>query len=135
MLTTDNDASSLELFALDRWNFAPRWTLVYGTQFVSADRDVGGFKASYDSFNPRVGVIRGLGDGSEWYASVSRIYEAPTTFELTDDATGGDTPLDAMHGIVLETGLRGTRPARRHATDLGSRRLLHRAARRDPLGR
>ena len=40
MWTTDDDASTLELFALDRWNFAPQWTLVYGTQFVSADRDV-----------------------------------------------------------------------------------------------
>ena len=40
MWTTDDNASDLELFALDRWKFAPHWTLVYGTQFVSADRDV-----------------------------------------------------------------------------------------------
>ncbi len=111
MWTTDDNASSLELFALDRWNFAPEWTLVYGTQFVSADRDVSGFKGSYDAFNPRVGVIRDIGDeSSEWYASASRIYEAPTTFELTDDVNGGSTPLDAMHGVVVETGLRGSAP-------------------------
>ena len=111
MWTTDDNASSLELFALDRWSFAPEWTLVYGTQFVSADRDVSGFKGSYDAFNPRVGVIRDIGDeSSEWYASASRIYEAPTTFELTDDINGGSTPLDAMHGVVVETGLRGSAP-------------------------
>ena len=111
MWTTDDNASSLELFALDRWNFAPEWTLVYGTQFVSADRDVSGFQGSYDAFNPRVGVIRDIGDeSSEWYASASRIYEAPTTFELTDDVNGGSTPLDAMHGVVVETGLRGSAP-------------------------
>ena len=108
LFPTDNDAATLELFALDRWNFAPDWTLVYGTQFVSADRDVGGLKASYDAFNPRLGVIRNLNAGSEWYASVSRVYEAPTTFELVDDASGTGNPLDAMHGLVLETGLRGT---------------------------
>jgi iron complex outermembrane receptor protein len=108
MFMTDNRASSLELFALDRWNFAPRWTLVYGTQFTTAERDVSGFKGSYDAFNPRLGVIRGLDGQSEWFASISRTYEAPTTFELTDDANGGARPLAAMHGIVLETGLRGT---------------------------
>jgi iron complex outermembrane receptor protein len=111
MWTTDDNASSLELFALDRWNFAPQWTLVYGAQFVSAHRDVSGFEGSYDAANPRVGVIRDLGDASsEWYASASRIYEAPTTFELTDDFNGGSTPLEAMHGVVVETGLRGTAP-------------------------
>lgn len=106
MWTTDNSASTLELFALDRWNFAADWTLVYGTQFVTADRDVSGFKGSYNAFNPRLGVIRSL-NGAEWFASVSRVYEAPTTFELSDDASGGSTPLDAMHGVVLETGVRG----------------------------
>lgn len=107
MWTTDDDASSLELFALDRWSFAPRWTLAYGAQLVFADRDVSGFKANYDAVNPRVGVIRSLGETFEWYSSASRVYEAPTTYELTDDVNGGSTPLDAMRGTVLETGLRG----------------------------
>lgn len=108
MWPTNDDASTLELFALDRWNFAPDWTLVYGTQFITADRDVGGFKGSYDAFNPRLGLILNLNETAEWYASVSRTWEAPTTFELTDDANGGGTPLAAMHGMVIETGLRGT---------------------------
>ena len=108
MWASDDDASTLELFALDRWNFAPRWTLVYGAQYVTAKRDAGGVKGSYDAFNPRLGLIFGVNDTSEWYASLSRIYEAPTTFELVDDTTGGNNPLDAMHGVVAETGLRGT---------------------------
>src|SRR5690606_20591752 len=98
MWTTDNTADSLELFALDRWHFAPEWTLAYGAQFLAAGRDVSGFKANYDAVNPRVGLIRSLGGGGEWYANVSRVYEAPTTFELTDDLNGGNTPLDAMRG-------------------------------------
>jgi iron complex outermembrane receptor protein len=107
MWTTDDKASSLEVFALDRWRFAPDWTLVYGAQFTTADRNVSGFKADYDEVNPRLGVIRKLGEESEWYASASRVYEAPTTFELSDDYSGGSTPLQAMHGTVVETGLRG----------------------------
>jgi len=108
MWPSDDEASTLELFALDRWNFAPRWTLVYGGQFVSAKRDADGFRGSYDSFNPRLGIIRNFSDGSEWYASASRIYEAPTTYELTDDFDGAGDALDAMHGLVVESGLRGT---------------------------
>jgi iron complex outermembrane receptor protein len=108
LFRTDNSAASLELFALDRWTIAPGWTLVYGTQYVSADRDVSGFKGDYDALNPRVGIIRELRDGAEWYASFSRTWEAPTSFELTDDADGGVSPLDPMHGLVVETGLRGS---------------------------
>jgi iron complex outermembrane receptor protein len=107
MWTTDDEASSLEVFALDRWSFAPDWRLVYGAQFISSDRNVSGFKADYNAVNPRLGFIRNLGGQSEWYASASRVYEAPTTFELTDDVNGGSTPLAAMHGTVVETGLRG----------------------------
>jgi iron complex outermembrane receptor protein len=109
-----NDSRSLELFALDRWKFAPDWTLVYGTQYVSANRDVGKastdkhVSADYHAFNPRLGIIFNLQKGAEWYANVSRVYEPPTTFELTDDDTGGGTALNAMHGVAVESGLRGT---------------------------
>ncbi len=117
MWPTDDKASTLELFALDRWNFAPRWTLVYGTQFTSAKRDVSGApEGNDDAFNPRVGVIFGIDEQSEWFASVSRTFEPPTTFVLVDQANGGANALDPMHGIVLETGLRG-------ATERGNTRV------------
>ncbi len=108
MWDTLNYARSLELFALDRWKFAPDWTLVYGTQYVSAEREVGSVLADYHAFNPRAGVIFNLQKGAEWYANVSRVYEPPTTFEMTDDVTGGGAALNAMHGVVVESGLRGT---------------------------
>ncbi len=113
----DNSADSLELFAVDRWRFADRWTLVYGGQWVNADREVRTTEAAsgelrnphadYTSFNPRLGVIYSLGDNHEFFASVGRLHEAPTTFELEDDVRGDDATLDAMHGDVLEVGLRG----------------------------
>ncbi|HEX8606027.1 MAG TPA: TonB-dependent receptor, partial [Pseudoduganella sp.] len=113
----DNDANSTELFALDRWQFAPRWTAVYGAQGVLADRDIRNTtvatgsvrhpKAEYRSFNPRVGLIRQLAPGTEVFANVSRLYEAPTTYQMEDQASGNDTTLDAMHGVSVEAGTRG----------------------------
>lgn len=116
-----NLSSSLEAFAIDRWRLAPAWTLVYGAQFVDADRDVKTTDAAsgdvthpkdnYSAFNPRLGVIYALNGDSELFGSVSRAYEAPTTFEMEDDirAINGapDATLDAMHGTVVEVGIRG----------------------------
>ena len=114
---TDKRSDSVEVFLVDRWKFAPDWTLVYGAQGVVTGRDVrttdvasGSVvnpKDDYSSFNPRVGVIRALSPTSELFASASRLYEAPTTFELEDDARGDGSTLDAMHGNVIEVGMRG----------------------------
>jgi iron complex outermembrane receptor protein len=113
----DNAADSLELFAVDRWRLNPRWTLVYGAQWVSATRDVNTTDAAsgevrnpqgdYSSFNPRLGLIYSPHDRTEIYASLSRLYEAPTNMQLEDDARGNDSTLDAMNGEVFEAGVRG----------------------------
>ncbi len=112
-----NDAHSLEAYVVDRWQFAPAWKLVYGAQIVDADRVVrttsvfdGSVRnphGDYAAVNPRVGVIYALDENSELFASASRLFEAPTTFELEDDARGSDVPLDAMRGTALEIGARG----------------------------
>lgn len=118
-LTTqiDNNAESLEVFLIDRWQFAPQWTLVYGVQGVVAEREVENVavpsgtyynpKGDYDSINPRAGLIYQLTPEAELFANVSKLYEAPTTYELEDDACGCDASLDAMQGTVLEIGTRG----------------------------
>lgn len=113
----DNRADSMEAFVVDRWAFAPGWTLVIGAQGVSTGRDVRSTslpsgvvrnpEGDYASINPRLGLIRALGERGEAFASVARLYEAPTTFELEDDARGDGSTLDAMHGTVVEAGLRG----------------------------
>jgi iron complex outermembrane receptor protein len=112
-----NAADSLELFAVDRWRLSSAWTLVYGAQWVSATRDVSTTDAAsgearnpngrYSSLNPRLGIIYSLDERSEFFASLSRLYEAPTNMQLEDDLRGGAATLDAMHGEVIETGLRG----------------------------
>lgn len=121
-LTTrlDNSASSLELFVLDHWRFADGWTLVYGVQGVSARRVVVNIDAAsgavrsprdrYEAVNPRLGLIHQLGDDITLFANVSRLYEAPTNYELDDDARGNDSTLDAMRGTVVEVGSRGRHP-------------------------
>lgn len=122
----DNRADSAEVFVVDRWTLAPGWTLVYGAQSVLAGRDVrnvdiasGNVRhpdANYTAINPRIGVIHALTPTSEAFASLSRLHEAPTNFELQDDVRGNDATLDAMHGTVAEIGLRGTSPGAADAT-------------------
>lgn len=114
----DDDATSVEVFALDRWRFRPDWTLIYGGQAVRASRSVRTVNATsgavrnpsndYSGFNPRIGAIRALGEATEAFASVSRLFEAPTDYELQDDVRGNDATLDAMRGTVGEIGLRGS---------------------------
>ena len=107
----NNRANSLELFLMDRWQFAPNWTAVYGAQAVSTSREVAsaGLKGDYHSINPRAGLIRQLTPTTQLFANISRIYEAPTLYELEDETPGGPpgTLLDAMSGTVFEVGTRG----------------------------
>lgn len=122
----DNLSRSVELFAVDRWRFAPGWTLVYGAQGVWTSRDVrilhladGSLrhpKGDFGAINPRLGLIREIGANGQAYASLSRLFEPPTTFELRDDARGGGAVLDPMRGNVVEVGLRGSTPSDAQAT-------------------
>ncbi|MCT9811763.1 TonB-dependent receptor [Acidovorax sp. Be4] len=120
----DNNADNVELFVVDRWKFAPQWTAVYGAQMVSGSREIRNTnvatgavrnpKADFDSINPRIGVIRELSPTAQLFANVSRLYEAPTLYELDDDVRGNNSTLDAMRGVVLEVGTRGSHMFDRH---------------------
>jgi iron complex outermembrane receptor protein len=112
----DNRADSAEAFVVDRWHAGGRFTLVIGGQLVSAWRDVLTTNATtgavsnpadrFTSFNPRVGAIASLDNAGELYGNVSRLFEAPTTFQMEDDVRGGDAILDPMSGTVAEVGWR-----------------------------
>jgi iron complex outermembrane receptor protein len=118
-LTTDidNEATALEVFVMDRWQIADRWTLTLALQGVRAGRDVRNTDVesgvvsnpsdTLGAVNPRVGAIFSLTDDIAVYANVSRLFEPPTNFELQDNVAGGDAILDAMHGTVFEVGTRG----------------------------
>lgn len=114
----DNAADSLELFLMDRWQFAPQWTVVYGAQGIVSSREIRNTdvasgtlrnpQADYNSINPRAGLIYQLAPAVEMFTNLSRLYEAPTTYQLDDEASGSNQTLDAMHGTVLEIGTRST---------------------------
>ncbi|WP_116365727.1 TonB-dependent receptor family protein [Parahaliea mediterranea] len=113
----DNSARSVEAFAVDRWQLASNWTLVYGLQALWTEREIwnetvasGALRnpeGSYDSVNPRLGLIYDVSDNVSLFANLSRTYEAPTNYELEDDVSASNALLDAMSGTVLEVGSRG----------------------------
>jgi iron complex outermembrane receptor protein len=112
----DSNSDSVELFAIDRWRVSDRFTAVFGAQGVSAAREVLVTNAitgavthpdvRYTTVNPRAGVIASLNDAGEFYGNVSRLFEAPTTFQIIDDVRGGNETLDPMSGTVAEVGWR-----------------------------
>ena len=114
----NNSADNLAVFATDRWHLADRWTLVIGAQAVTGRREIDNLDVNsgerrnpsdtYRAFNPRLGVIYQLADSSQLFANVSRLYEAPTLYELEDDAQANNDTLKAMQGVVAEIGTRGT---------------------------
>ena len=81
---------------------------------VSTSREVASarVKGDYDSINPRAGLIHQLTPSTQLFANVSRIYEAPTLYELEDQSPGTapGTLLKAMRGSVFEVGTRGKQP-------------------------
>jgi iron complex outermembrane receptor protein len=126
-LTTriDNSARSVETYLLDRWQFAPKWRLEYGLQGVYAEREVKNETVAsstvrkpgddYHSINPRLGLTYTLNDDVDLFTNVSRVYEAPTNYELEDDIRGSGETLDAMRGVVFEVGSRGQHQWGRHS--------------------
>lgn len=112
----DNSAESVELFLADHWRPTGRLTMVFGVQAVRAERDVRTTNAttgavthpkdSYTSVNPRLGLVASVGQAGELYGNLSRLFEAPTTFEMQDDVRGGNATLDPMSGTVAEIGWR-----------------------------
>jgi iron complex outermembrane receptor protein len=112
----ESDSDGVELFAMDRFRLSDRFTAVFGAQVVSAAREVLVTNAitgavthpddRYTTVNPRAGVIASLNDAGEFYGNVSRLFEAPTTFQIIDDVRGGNETLDPMSGTVAEVGWR-----------------------------
>ncbi|MEQ1729569.1 MAG: TonB-dependent receptor, partial [Vicinamibacterales bacterium] len=114
----DSHSDSVEAFVIDRWRPSDRWTAVFGAQVVSAAREVLVTNAltsavtnpdtRYTTINPRAGVIASLKQAGEVYGNVSRLFEAPTTFQLIDQVRGGNATLEPMTGTVAEVGWRSS---------------------------
>ena len=111
------DADSLELFAMDRWQFAPHWTAVYGGQAVGSRRDATRRRAStgdYRSIQSARG--RDLPDATPTAVVRQRqphrmkrrpLYRA----ERRRRRRARARPCTRVRGTVVEVGTRGGRPA------------------------
>jgi iron complex outermembrane receptor protein len=120
MTRVDQNADNVELYATDRWRFAERWTLIPALQLVRGHREIGNTSVAsgqvndveddYDGVNPSLGLIHHFRENFDIFASVSRLFEPPTTFELADDIAVDGSALDAMYGTVVEIGTRGSQP-------------------------
>jgi iron complex outermembrane receptor protein len=71
-------------------------------------------KGEYSSINPRLGLTYTISENGAAFASVSRLFEAPTAFELEDDVRQDDSLLEAMTGVAIEVGLRGSTAPQAH---------------------
>lgn len=119
------DASTVEVFAQDHWHINERWTLTPALQGVFAHREVNSIGVdpttgrlngknshpndNYQGINPSLGLSYRFSKEGTAYANVSRLYEAPTNYNLTDNTitVGTDVALKAMEGTSLEIGTRG----------------------------
>lgn len=120
------DASTVEVFAQDHWHINERWTLTPALQGVFAHREVenlgvnpvtGAFTGrnshpndNYQGINPSLGLSYRFLKEATAYGNVSRIYEPPTNYNLSDNTitNRADPTLKAMEGTSVEIGTRGT---------------------------
>lgn len=117
MDTVNQHSDNFTLFLVDRWNFLPKWTLVYGAQGVVTGRNdaVRHVRDEYTAFNPRLGLLYAFTPNQQAYASVSRVFQAPNNFGLNNarGTLGNNATLKAMRGWNYELGLRGDKVAHR----------------------
>jgi iron complex outermembrane receptor protein len=120
------DAETVEVFAQDHWHINERWTLTPALQGVFAHREVNSIgmnpvtgaltgqnshpNANYQGINPSLGLAYRFAKEANAYANVSRLYEPPTNYNLSDNTitNAGDASLKAMEGTSVEIGTRGT---------------------------
>ncbi len=116
-LTADSDQSSqnVTLYGENHFFVVPEWALVTGAQLRYSNRDDdNNFTPSesdsktYNSFNPKLGVLYEPTKDLQFFANVSKSHEPPTFSELTQGGTVGFTPVDAQKAWTAEVGSRGS---------------------------
>ena len=90
------------------------WALIAGGQFVWAHRDVfdqltpsATDSDSYQSFNPRVGVLYEHSKMVQFFTNVTKSFEPPDFSDLTQGGASGFVSLDAQKAWTFEIGTRG----------------------------
>lgn len=107
-------AQNVELYGENRWHFMPQWSLLTGLQGTIAYRDYTDNRNSnnnddetYQSLNPKIGVLWNVSPDTEIYTSLTRSSEAPTYSEMVQGAVPGLVPVDLQTAWTAEIGTRG----------------------------
>ncbi len=109
-------AENVELYGENKFEFAANWKLITGLQASTARRDytdnlnhANDADKTYQSLNPKLGILYKIDPQSEAYASITRSSEAPTYSELVQGAVPGFVPVDLQTAWTAEVGSRGKR--------------------------
>lgn len=115
---SDQISKNTVVYAENSFFIRPDVALVTGGQYVYASREVEdrflsngdqSGKASFDFWNPKVGMVWDVTPWAQVFANVSKSAEAPTFSEIAI-ATGSTTSLDPQEAVTFEIGTRGGSP-------------------------
>jgi iron complex outermembrane receptor protein len=111
---TDQSAYNVVVFGENQFFVTQKLALIAGGQFVYAHRDVFDQRTpsetdsvSYESFNPRVGLLYDHSKTVQFFTNFTRSYEPPDFADLTQGGTTGLINLDAQKAWTFEVGTRG----------------------------
>jgi iron complex outermembrane receptor protein len=112
---TDQRATDIVLYGENSFYVMPDLSLITGVQLTSAGRKVTDYtnpaesaRKTYNSINPKVGVLYEPTEDLQIFGNVSHSSEAPTFSELTQGGTVGFTPVEAQKAWTAEIGTRGS---------------------------
>ncbi len=110
----DQTASDIVLYGENAFYVVPTVAVVTGVQLTSARRKIEDHfdpsesdSKTYNSVNPKLGLLYEPTDDIQVFANVSYSDEAPTFSELTQSGTVGFTPVDSQKAWTAEIGTRG----------------------------
>jgi len=115
-LTADADQSAYNVVVYGENQFfvTPQLALIAGGQVVWARRDVDNKLTpsetdgdTYESFNPRVGVLYDHSQAVQLFANITKSFEPPDFSDLTQGGTAGFIDLHAQKAWTFEIGTRG----------------------------
>ena len=111
----EQTASNIVMYGENNFYITPEIALVAGAQLSLAQRDVEdnltaaeSDSKSYGSFNPKFGVLYEPTENLQYFANISKSYEAPTFSELTQSGNpAGFIDVKAQSAWTAEIGTRG----------------------------
>jgi iron complex outermembrane receptor protein len=111
---TEQSAYNVVVYGENQFFVTQKLALIAGGQFVWSHRDVfdqltpsATDSDSYQSFNPRAGVLYQHSKMVQFFTNVTKSFEPPDFSDLTQGGTSGFVNLDAQSAWTFEVGTRG----------------------------